>query len=441
MAYQRLPANGDLARRTVWPLTSTGAGQSGTVTEANQIVVAVNGPGEISGWLRPFVSEFKTHFPETPIFACIVPCTFSSGSERQVVEQIDGIDGVCDARQTWKFILQGRWPPGFHRSRRGVLLHFGGEGMLSLLLAKRFRLPAVAYVERPFFGQQSFDRIFYTGFVPIPRRRLNGRSRIVGDMMMDTRRSHKRVSAATQDQRLTIGLYPGSRTPVVRHALPFFAQLADVVGKRLEVDWVIAKSDFVSLDYLASLQELGSEDLPCGGVDFSLHHVNDEAWLVTEGGTRIRILTAAQAACSIDVALTLPGTSTAELGAMGIPMVVVLGTQLVRRPEVFPLPGLAGHLDRVPLVGRPLKSLAARSLLRAMPHLSHPNRRAGRQIVPELVGEITVEDVASSLVDTATTNRETIAADLRRVMGAPGAASRLVEQIGRYVRGKSAAPV
>src|SRR5690554_7637254 len=53
-----------------------------------------------------------------------------------------------------------------------------------------------------------------------------------------------------------------------------------------------------------------------------------------------------------DMALTVPGSNTAEMAAAGLPMVVVLPMNLV---EKIPLPGAAQYAERLPLVGKRLK--------------------------------------------------------------------------------------
>ena len=65
-------------------------------------------------------------------------------------------------------------------------------------------------------------------------------------------------------------------------------------------------------------------------------------------------------------------------------MVVVLPTYI---GHIVPLPGLAGHLGRLPGVGRALKTALGYRMLRGLPLLAQPNRRTGRMIVPELVGD------------------------------------------------------
>jgi lipid-A-disaccharide synthase len=122
------------------------------------------------------------------------------------------------------------------------------------------------------------------------------------------------------------------------------------------------------------------------------------------------------------VVLTLPGTSTAELAALGIPMVVCGPTY---RLHDVPMPGLLGHVGRLPIVGRVLKHVATRVYASRMPFFAHPNRRAGRMVVPEIIGRITAAGVADALVATLSTPMGPLERTLMETMGPPGAADRL----------------
>ncbi|CAI5984391.1 unnamed protein product [Closterium sp. NIES-65] len=98
--------------------------------------------------------------------------------------------------------------------------------------------------------------------------------------------------------------------------------------------------------------------------------------------------------CSL--ALTTVGTNTAELAALGVPMVVVLPTLSL---ELFQ-GGAGGVLGLLPalLPAGPAAALTRflnASLLRSLPFLAWPNRWAGREVVPEVVGEVGPGEVAA----------------------------------------------
>jgi lipid-A-disaccharide synthase len=128
----------------------------------------------------------------------------------------------------------------------------------------------------------------------------------------------------------------------------------------------------------------------------------------------------------IHLALTIPGTNTAELSALGIPMMILLPSQ---KPELYPLPGPAGHLHRIPLVGKYLKIFLLWLFWKRVKYLAHPNRKAGVEIVPEIVGRVSAEAVAARLADYALSPLQPTADRLKTIMGKPGAADHLVREI------------
>lgn len=400
-------------------------------SEKSRIVVSVNGPGEISGWLYPFVTRFKERFPHARVCVCLVPCAFSSGSERSVAEAIAGVDAVCDTRQTWDLIFRGRVPAGFHRAATGVVLHLGGEGILTYAIARRLGHPCVAYVEDPFFGQGRFDQVFYTGFKSVTPGKVSSPDDILGEMMVDAAGLRRKGQPKRQGDRKIVGLYPGSRDYLVKYTLPFFAAVADLVNSRLPgIDWMLAKSNFLGLDFLADIPDV-DDGRPLEGANLAFENEGSRPVLTTKAGTRIEVCEPVESAAMIDVALTIPGTTTAELAAMGIPMVVTLPTYW---GEKAPLPGLAGHVSRIPIIGWLLKRAAALILLRKLRYVSHPNRRAGRMIVPEIIGKLKAIEAASKIVELLQSDTRQMEQDLREIMGAPGAAARLVDRIEPYVR-------
>jgi lipid A disaccharide synthetase len=125
-------------------------------------------------------------------------------------------------------------------------------------------------------------------------------------------------------------------------------------------------------------------------------------------------------------AVTIPGTNTAELAALGIPMLLVLPAY---RLHALPLPGLPGHLGGLPVIGPAIKECVARLYLRTRRFWAHPNRLAGSLLVPELVGRITSEEIADGLAHLLASPLSDTASKLRRVMGAPGASYRLVDEV------------
>jgi lipid-A-disaccharide synthase len=212
-----------------------------------------------------------------------------------------------------------------------------------------------------------------------------------------------------------IGLFPGSRPSAYEHTLPFLIKVADEAARSLPgARWLIARSPYVIQE---ALVRAGA------GAQWR------EGALVSERGTRLEICPPERVMSLADIAITPPGTSTAEMAALGLRMIVWFGTGHI---AMHPLHGMAGHLERIPLFGPRLKRAAARRQYRRMQFHAHPNRAAGRCIVPEMVGDVTASAMVRALLEELEKPAEPIERELMAAMGPPGAAMRLVERVLRF---------
>ncbi|OFX31119.1 MAG: hypothetical protein A2Z07_03520 [Armatimonadetes bacterium RBG_16_67_12] len=127
-----------------------------------------------------------------------------------------------------------------------------------------------------------------------------------------------------------------------------------------------------------------------------------------------------------DLALTIPGTNTLELALLRIPSLVVLPLSLT--PEI-PVEGILDLLLRIPIVGPKVRLAIARRYVVRAPYLALPNMRAGRQIMPELVGALTPEQVAAESARLIRDEgaRAAMARGLEAIPQEPGASRRILE--------------
>jgi hypothetical protein len=395
----------------------------GDQADAYQIVMTVNGPGEVASWLTPLATEIKRARPDIRICAAVVPCVFSSGSEQTVIKSLPFIDAACSIEDTMGFIFRNRRPEGFSRGGEGMIMHLGGDSIFTVLLSKRLGVPCLAYVERPIAFQGFYDRVYYSGF-----ERAKGE--VVGEMIVDAAHARTPERRPRANGRTTVGLFPGSREFMVKYMLPFYGKVAeDMAAGRPDLDFVVARSDFMPLDYFARIPSV-DDGRGIEGVDVRMERDGDAAFMVTPAGVRMRLASSGEVAALSSVVVTLPGTNTAELGALGVPMVMLLPTWSA---ELSPLPGLAGHLGRLPVVGKRIKRLAGEATVRSMKYFSHPNRRAGRAVIPELVGQIDARQVADAALGVLATDTAPLEKELRSIMGAPGAARRLAGELVDYI--------
>ncbi len=444
-----------------------------------ELFFTVNSPGEVSTWLTPVVQALRSAGSQARVTVFLVPCTYASGTEAEVVARIPGVDRVIPPAESLRFALFGAAPRGIARPERGVLLFLGGEFMLAARLARRLAVPAAAYTEGYINSAEAFERIF----VPreqarekvVARGAAPERVEVVGDLMVDAARmrlqeaGHPAVADARTDpaepasdpgdappgkggasgEGPVVVLLPGSRPYEVRRGLPFLLRAAArLAGIRSGVQFAVAVSPFATpRDFAFALEALGAgergkelEALFSPGGEGALRlRLPLEGRALEVAFERAR---AARAMARADLALTIPGSNTAELAVYGVPMIVCVPLD---RPEEIPLEGIAGLLDRVPLVGKRLKAAAVMRAARRVGLVALPNRVAGELVVPELKSAALrpeeVAEAAAQLLD-APERLEWMRARLVSIMGPEGAAQAIAgwleERLGQ--EGNAAKP-
>ena len=154
--------------------------------------------------------------------------------------------------------------------------------------------------------------------------------------------------------------------------------------------------------------------------------------LITAAGTRIELLEHHPAHASLsqcDLALTTVGANTAELGALAVPMIVLVPTQHLEVMQAWD--GGLGLLARLPLLRRLVGVLLTLWRLRHNGWMAWPNIHAGRLVVPERVGAITPQQIAMEAADwlDAPERLEGQRRDLRSLRGQPGAVAALADEV------------
>jgi lipid-A-disaccharide synthase len=149
--------------------------------------------------------------------------------------------------------------------------------------------------------------------------------------------------------------------------------------------------------------------------------------LHTEGGATVDLIWGDpyRAIAQCDLALSLPGTNTAELAIAGKPAVIPITDRVPVGGG-----GLLGLLDRLPGFGK-LKVYLKHRKYRRLKFLALPNQLAGRMVMPELFIRDDLSDLfdflAQLLENAAELSR--IGNEAREVMGPPGAAERFVHTV------------
>ena len=167
-----------------------------------------------------------------------------------------------------------------------------------------------------------------------------------------------------------------------------------------------------------------------GGVSGELKKENGKYYLQTKTGLNVELISqfpAHEILQQCCLTLTTVGANTAELGALGIPMIVLLPTQQLDAMRTWD--GIPGILANLPFVGSQLAKLINARVVKTGRLFAWPNIWAKEEIVPELRGELQGEKVADLVLDWLDNPSELnkIHYRLLEVRGKPGAAQKIAK--------------
>jgi hypothetical protein len=405
------------------------------------VVIISNGPGELSTWVKPLVSKISDTLPEARIIISLVPCPYASGEEDKIGISFPGVAYLLDVRETSIYLFTNKLPKDFSFRERGIVIHLGGDQIFTVLMGWRTKFPTVVYSEKLILWPSIIDKYLLPDQNSYANPRLKGfdatKLSVVGNLMVDAVSSQmppqeirERLGLSTLSS--VVSLLPGSKPFKVKYSTPFLLKIADYIAqKRPDVQFIISQSPYTPLYQIVG--SVTDEKLisALDGVSARFGRNKTGNVLVTEQGTVVNIVPPEfqyEAYQISDVAITLPGTNTAELSILGIPMVVLLP---LNKPEHIPVEGFLGRVADLPVVGKYLKMLMINYALKKLRFVSLPNQKLGYMATPELIGNILPVEAANKAIDIIDKpyERREIALSLKKAMGATGAAKNIVANI------------
>ena len=349
----------------------------------SRLLITANSPGEMAGWVRPILHQWHK-LGLGPADILLLPCTFATGQEERVARTMPGVDNVYRPGDYFKLLLsEGR------RYQSGTLLHLGGDLMYSAFLSWRWKLNAWSYLwARPWWNS-AFKGYFTKdqwGINWLKKRRVpESQIHLTGDLVLDSVRQH--VPAPTLEKSMQVSYLPGSRSHELAGLAPFFLDLhRRLQNHHPELKGVLHLSPFLPREEIGRLLQ-HAPDPKVGGIQGVFNGRS-----LQNGETVLTVSTEHhyQDLSQSCLAISIPGTKTAEAGYLRTPLLTLLP---LNRPEHLPSIGLAGLLDFVPggaqLKGRLLLSLKPKAGL-----FAHPNILAGRALLPELVEPLRADPLA-----------------------------------------------
>lgn len=421
--YERIKSNGE--RRQNEPF---------------DIVITSNSPGEVAAWVRRTAAHLETvNKGLFRVIVALVPCPYASGAEAEVAASLPGVSTVLKPSQTLRLMF-GLFNDLKFR-QRGVVVFLGGDLLHAKILAWRLQYKSVAYAVRYSYLLPYFDKVAASDLSLAKELEESGVKKVtsIGNLSIDGVISDvDRESAVPNKEKngnWKIGIFPGSRFLHTKIALGVFLRVAALIKTRYpQVDFLLSVSPFVSKARLESaLYHPISLGLPIAKgklvrSDCILVDCPQEAEGTAGRSFEVEVLWSHpyQAIAEIDMALTIPGTNTGELGSCGKPMVVGLSAD-----ASLPRGGIGGILENAPLFSKIKRYLRLRSYARHG-FAAIPNRIASRQVVPEVLVKKDTSVLAQPIfewIENPDKYAQT-AEDLRKTMGTTeGAGRRMAELI------------
>ena len=415
------------------------------------MVLVCNGPGELSTWVRPLALRLHRELALRPLEPAadltlglvLVPCPNATGREHQVAAAMGLFDRILPARSFWRLLLwprrYGAWP------RQGVVVFLGGDQFWTVLLSARLGYRHLTYAEWVARWPRWNDAIAAMGptaLEALPRRWRN-RATVVGDLMADLSESARQETPLPAGE--WVALMPGSKRAKLQVGMPFLLETADRLARlRPQARFLLPVAPTTSVAELLAYASAANPlfgAYACGEPDV-LEGPSGRR-LRTPAGSEILLLEAHPAHGALSqcaLALTTVGANTAELGALGVPMIVLVPTQHLQVMQAWD--GGIGILARLPLLRWLLGAALTAWRMRNHGFLAWPNISAGRMVVPERVGSLTPAAIAQEAADWLDQPQrlEGMREDLRSLRGQPGAVAALAALVRQLLPSTPPAP-
>lgn len=417
------------------------------------VAILSNGPGEVATWVKPVVRSLRNSAPDREtlrISVILSPCPNASGQEHVILARYPEVDRVQSAEHFFRFLLTGKTPGGWDWYDRGVVVFLGGDQLYTLLVAKRLGYRTAVYAEWDARWVSYIDRfgVMQAGVAKKANRQYQDKFSVVGDLMADvqTVTDEAEISAALEmpEEAELVGFLPGSKPAKLSVGVPLALAIAHYIyQQRPQSRFVIGVAPNLSLDDLASYAnpEINPAPAELTGPKASLVRSDPSSdrglsYFQIEGGPKVYLwerFPALDLLSQCALCFTTVGANTAQLGSLATPMVVMLPTQGLDNFKVWD--GLPGLLVRLPGVGaiarKIINPIIIRTAQKSGKLFAWPNIWAKKEVVPELFGRITAQEVSEIAIDYLVHPQklEAMRQSLRELRGSANAADKMADLI------------
>ena len=376
------------------------------------IVILSNGVGEVVTWVRPVVKTLRQELgTDSSLFRISVvlsPCPHSTGKEAAIAKSYPEVDRVQAAEDFFPFLLWGKTAENWQWRKQGIIVFLGGDQFYTLVIGKRLGYQTLVYAEwdaRWYRYLDAFAVMTPEVMAKVPKA-YHHKFTVVGDLIADVVLEVKSVPSSLEQldtKSPIIGLLPGSKPAKLMQGVPLCMAIADAVHQiDPSVQFIIPVAPTLDLSTLVQYADPQFNPLNAkfDGVSGQLITSENQSYLLTAQGTKIQLITqfpAYQFLVQCQLCLTTVGANTAELGALGIPAIVLLPTQQLDAMRSWD--GIPGILANLPVVGTNFAKLINWLILRQKKLFAWPNIWAKSEIMPEIVGQIVPREIAEMTGD------------------------------------------
>ncbi|KZL49004.1 MULTISPECIES: hypothetical protein [Cyanophyceae] len=414
------------------------------MTKPVDIVILSNGPGEVTTWVRPVVKALRQELGDDPavvrISVVLSPCPNATGKEGAIALSYPEVDRVQSAEHFWRFLLWGKTFENWEWRDRGVVVFLGGDQIFPVVIGKKLGYRTVVYAEWDARWHNLIDRfgVMQAKVAAKVSPKYAHKFTVVGDLMLEAQKFEQVLTPDSSPNTEIIGLLPGSKAAKLAQGVPLSLAIAEYIhARRPQTTFVIPVAPTLDLQTLASFADTHKNPFVniFGGVSASLVE-SEHPVLKTERGLCLELCRenpAHQLLSQCTICLTTVGANTAELGALAVPMIVLIPTQQLDAMRSWD--GLPGLLANLPGVGSSFAKVINWLVLSRKGVLAWPNIWAKEEIVPELVGKLQPQEVAEMVLDFLDHPEKlaAIRAKLRSVRGESGAAKKMAQIVSEEI--------
>jgi len=425
------------------------------------ILILSNGPGELATWVRPVVRSLRQQLGDDRtllrISIVLSPCPNASGKEVEIAQSYPEVDRVQGPEHFFRFLLWGKTAANWDWRQKGAVLFLGGDQFFTVLIGKRLNYRTIVYAEWQARWHNWIDRfgVMKPEIVANTHQKYAHKFTVVGDLMADVGIGSGRVGEwgsggedrqgpipnsefpILHDQIESIGLLPGSKPAKLVQGLPLVLAIAEQIHRlRPQTRFVIPVAPTLDIQKLARFADPQQnpliEQLGWGSAELVSPPHPEPPFLKTNSGLHVELFTqspAYQLLSQCGICLTTVGANTAELGALAVPMIVLIPTQQLDAMRSWD--GLPGLLANLPGLGSIFAKIINWLVLRQKRLFAWPNIWAKAEIVPEIVGKLQPSDVVELVMDFLNNPEklDRMRDRLRSVRGEAGAAQKLAHLV------------